>query len=170
VTIPKFAVQAIKKAHDIGWKPLHLLNSVSSSVGVVLKPAGLDASRDLLTTYYIQDPTDPQWKKLQGYKDWLAFMKKYYPDGNIEDAFNVYGYSAAQTLVHVIKQCGNDLSRENIMRQAANIKDLTLPMLLPGIKINTSPTDFAPIEQEQLAKFDGERWVLFGEIYDASKK
>ena len=168
VTIPKFAVQAIKKAHDIGWKPLHLLNSVSSSVGVVLKPAGLDASRDLLTTYYIQDPTDPQWKKLQGYKDWLAFMKKYYPDGNIEDAFNVYGYSAAQTLVHVIKQCGNDLSRENIMRQAANIKDLTLPMLLPGIKINTGPTDFAPIEQEQLAKFDGERWATFGELYDAS--
>ena len=170
VTIPKFAVQAIKKAHDIGWKPLHLLNSVSSSVGVVLRPAGLEASRDLLTTYYIQDPTDPQWKNLQGYKDWLAFMKKYYPEGNLEDAFNVYGYSVAQTLVHVLKQCGNDLSRENIMRQAASMKDLALPMLLPGIKINTSPTDFAPIEQEQLAKFDGERWVLFGEIYDASKK
>jgi branched-chain amino acid transport system substrate-binding protein len=170
VTIPKFASQAIKKAHDIGWKPLHLLNSVSSSVGVVLKPAGLDASKGLLTTYYIQDPTDPQWKNLQGYKDWLAFMKKYYPEGNIEDAFNVYGYSVAQTLVHVLKQCGNDLSRENVMRQAANIKDLPLPMLLPGIKINTSPTDFAPIEQEQLAKFDGERWVLFGEIFDASKK
>jgi branched-chain amino acid transport system substrate-binding protein len=166
VTIPKFAVQAIKKAHDIGWKPLHLLNSVSSSVGVVLRPAGLEASRDLLTTYYIQDPTDPQWKNLQGYKDWLAFMKKYYPEGNLEDAFNVYGYSVAQTLVHVLKQCGNDLSRENIMRQAASMKDLALPMLLPGIKINTSPTDFAPIEQEQLAKFDGERWVLFGEICD----
>jgi branched-chain amino acid transport system substrate-binding protein len=170
VTIPKFAVQAIKKAHDIGWKPLHLLNSVSSSVGVVLKPAGLEASTGLLTTYYIQDPTDPQWQKLQGYKDWLAFMKKYYPEGSIEDAFNVYGYSVAQTLVHVLKQCGNDLSRENIMRQAANIKDLPLPMLLPGIKINTSPTDFAPIEQEQLAKFDGERWALFGEMFDASKK
>jgi branched-chain amino acid transport system substrate-binding protein len=170
VTIPKFAVQAIKKAHDIGWKPLHLLNSVSSSVGVVLKPAGLDASKGLLTTYYIQDPTDPQWKNGEGYKDWLAFMKKYYPEGSIEDAFNVYGYSVAQTLVHVLKQCGNDLSRENIMRQAASLKDLTVPMLLPGIKINTSPTDFAPIEQEQLAKFDGERWVLFGEIYDASKK
>jgi branched-chain amino acid transport system substrate-binding protein len=170
VTIPKFAVQAIKKAHDIGWKPLHLLNSVSSSVGVVLKPAGLEASKGLLTTYYIQDPTDPQWKNGQGYKDWLAFMKKYYPEGSIEDAFNVYGYSVAQTLVHVLKQCGNDLSRENIMRQAASIKDLTVPMLLPGIKINTSPTDFAPIEQEQLAKFDGERWALFGEIYDGSKK
>jgi branched-chain amino acid transport system substrate-binding protein len=170
VTIPKFAVQAIKKAHDIGWKPLHLLNSVSSSVGVVLKPAGLEASKGLLTTYYIQDPTDPQWKNGQGYKDWLAFMKKYYPEGSIEDAFNVYAYSVAQTLVHVLKQCGNDLSRENIMRQAASIKGLTLPMLLPGIKINTSPTDFAPIEQEQLAKFDGERWALFGEIYDASKK
>jgi branched-chain amino acid transport system substrate-binding protein len=170
VTIPKFAVQAIKKAHDIGWKPLHLLNSVSSSVGVVLKPAGLEASKGLLTTYYIQDPTDPQWKNGQGYKDWLAFMKKYYPEGSIEDAFNVYAYSVAQTLVHVLKQCGNDLSRENVMRQAASIKGLTLPMLLPGIKINTSPTDFAPIEQEQLAKFDGERWALFGEIYDASKK
>jgi len=170
VTIPKFAVQAIKKAHDIGWKPLHLLNSVSSSVGVVLKPAGLEASTGLLTTYYIQDPTDAQWQKLQGYKDWLAFMKKYYPEGSIVDAFNVYGYSVAQTLVHVLKQCGNDLSRENIMRQAANLKDLPLPMLLPGIKINTSPTDFAPIEQEQLAKFDGERWALFGEMFDASKK
>jgi branched-chain amino acid transport system substrate-binding protein len=170
VTIPKFAVQAIKKAHDIGWKPLHLLNSVSSSVGVVLKPAGLEASKGLLTTYYIQDPTDPQWKNGQGYKDWLAFMKKYYPEGSIEDAFNVYGSRVAQTLVHVLKQCGNDLSRENIMRQAASLKDLTVPMLLPGIKINTSPTDFAPIEQEQLAKFDGERWALFGEIYDGSKK
>jgi branched-chain amino acid transport system substrate-binding protein len=170
VTIPKFAVQAIKKAHDIGWKPLHLLNSVSSSVGVVLKPAGLEASKGLLTTYYIQDPTDPQWKNGQGYKDWLAFMKKYYPEGSVEDAFNVYAYSVAQTLVHVLKQCGNDLSRENVMRQAASIKGLTLPMLLPGIKINTSPTDFAPIEQEQLARFDGERWALFGEIYDASKK
>jgi branched-chain amino acid transport system substrate-binding protein len=170
VTIPKFAVQAIKKAHDIGWKPLHLLNSVSSSVGVVLKPAGLEASKGLLTTYYIQDPTDPQWKNGQAYKDWLVFMKKYYPEGSIEDAFNVYAYSVAQTLVHVLKQCGNDLSRENVVRQAASIKDLTVPMLLPGIKINTSATDFAPIEQEQLAKFDGERWVLFGEIYDASKK
>jgi branched-chain amino acid transport system substrate-binding protein len=170
VTIPKFAVQAIKKAHDIGWKPLHLLNSVSSSVGVVLKPAGLEASKGLITTFYIKDPTDPQWKKDKAYQDWLAFMKKYYPEGNIEDGFNVYGYSVAQTLIHVLKQCGNDLSRQNIMKQAASIKDLSLPMLLPGVKVNTGADDFYPIEQEQLAKFDGERWALFGELFDASKK
>jgi len=170
VTIPKFAVQAIKKAHDVGWKPLHLLNSVSSSVGVVLKPAGLEASKDIITARYLKDVTDPQWKNDAGYKDWLAFMQKYYPDGSTVDDFNVYAYTVAQGLVHVLKQCGNDLSRENIMKQAANIKDLSLPMLLPGIKVNTTPTDFYPLEQEQLAKFDGERWVNFGEIYDASKK
>ena len=170
VSIPKFAVQAIKKSHDIGWKPLHLLNSVSSSVGVVLKPAGLEASKGLITTFYIKDPTDPQWKKDKAYQDWLAFMKKYYPDGNIEDGFNVYGYTVAQSLIHVLKQCGSDLSRQNIMKQAASIKDLALPMLLPGVKLNTGPDDYYPIEQEQLAKFDGERWALFGELYDASKK
>src|SRR5881392_2694289 len=170
VTIPKFAVQAIKKAHDIGWKPLHLLNNVSASVDVVLRPAGLEASKDLITALYLKDPTDPQWRNDAGMKDWLVFMQKYYPDGNTKDAFNVYAYTVAQGLVHVLKQCGKDLSRENIMRQAASIKDLALPLLLPGIKVNTSPTDFYPIEQEQLAKFDGERWVLFGEVYDAGKK
>jgi len=170
ITIPKYAVQAIKKAHDIGWKPLHFLNNVSSSVGQVLKPAGIDASKDLITSLYLKDPTDPAWKNDQGYKDWVAFMQKYYPEGKLEDGFNVYGYSAAQTLVQVLKQCGNDLSRANVMKQAASLKDFSLPMLLPGIKVNTSPTDFYPIEQEQLAKFDGERWVLFGEVYDASKK
>jgi branched-chain amino acid transport system substrate-binding protein len=170
VTIPKFAVQAIKKAHDIGWKPLHLLNNVSASVDVVLKPAGLEASRELITALYLKDPTDPQWKDDPGMKEWLAFMQKYYPEGNTKDAFNVYGYTVAQTLVQTLKQAGNDLSRANIMKQAASIKDLALPLLLPGIKINTGPNDFYPIEQEQLAKFDGERWVLFGEIYDAGKK
>jgi branched-chain amino acid transport system substrate-binding protein len=170
ITIPKFAAQAIKKAHDIGWKPLHLLNNVSASVGSVLKPAGFEASKDLITAQYLKDPTDPQWKNDQGFKDWLAFMKKHYPDGNVEDAFNVYGYTVAQTIVQTLKQCGNDLSRENVMRQAASLKNLELPMLLPGIKINTGPKDFYPIEQERLARFDGERWVLFGEIYDASKK
>jgi len=170
VTIPKFAVQAIKKAHDIGWKPLHLLNNVSASVDVVLKPAGIEASRDLITALYLKDPTDPQWKNDQGMKDWLAFMQKYYAEGNTKDVFNVYAYTVAQGLAQVLKQCGSDLSRENIMKQAANLKNLALPLLLPGIKVNTGPTDFYPLEQEQLAKFDGERWVLFGEIYDASKK
>jgi branched-chain amino acid transport system substrate-binding protein len=170
VSIPKFATQAIKKAHDIGWKPVHLLNSVSSSIGVVLKPAGVEAAKDIITSRYLKDPTDPAMKNDQGYKDWVTFMKKYYAEGALNDDFNVFGYTVAQGLVHVLKQCGNDLSRENIMKQAANIKDLSLPMLLPGIKVNTSPTDFYPIEQEQLAKFDGERWVNFGEIYDASKK
>jgi branched-chain amino acid transport system substrate-binding protein len=170
ITTPKFAAQAIKKAHDIGWKPLHLLNNVSNSVASVLKVAGFDASKGLISTFYLKDPTDPQWKNDAGFKEWLAFMKKYAPDGNVEDIFNVYGYSVAQTLVAVLKQCGNDLSRANVMKQAANIKDLALPMFLPGVKVNTSPTDFYPIEQEQLARFDGERWVLFGEIYDAGKK
>ena len=170
VTTPKFAAQAIKKAADIGWKPVHLLNNVSNSVGAVLKPAGIEASKGLITTFYLKDPTDPQWKNDQGYKDWVAFMDKYYPDGNKADVFTVYGYTVAQSLMQVLKQCGNDLSRANIMKQAASLKDLALPMFLPGVKINTSPTDFYPIEQEQLAKFDGERWVLFGEIYDASRK
>ena len=170
ITIPKFAVQAIKKSHDIGWKPTHFLNNVSSSLGTVLKPAGLDASRGLITALYGKVVTDPQWKNDKGFLEWVAWMKKYYPEGALDDDANAYAYGVAQTMVHVLKQCGNDLSRANIMRQAANIKNLELPMLLPGIKINTSPTDFAPIEQEQLAKFDGERWVLFGELYDASKK
>ena len=170
VTIPKFAVQAIKKAHDIGWKPLHLLNNVSSSLGTTLKPAGLEASKGLITALYMKEITDPQWKNDKGYLDWVAWMKKYYPEGALDDQANAYAYSVAQTLVQVLKQCGNDLSRENIMKQAASLKNLELPLLLPGIKINTSATDFAPIEQEQLARFDGERWVLFGELYDAAKR
>jgi branched-chain amino acid transport system substrate-binding protein len=170
ITIPKFAVQAIKKSHDIGWKPLHLLNNVSSSLGTVLKPAGLEASRGLITALYMKEVTAPQWTNDKGFQDWVAWMKKYYPEGALDDQANAYAYSVAQTLVHVLRQCGNDLSRENIMKQAASIKDLELPMLLPGIKINTSPADHAPIEQERLAKFDGEIWSLFGELFDASKK
>jgi len=170
VTIPKFAVQAIKKAHDIGWKPTHFLNNVSSSLGTTLKPAGLDASKGLITALYMKEITDPQWKNDKGFLDWVAWMKKYYPEGALDDQANAYAYSVAQTLVQVLKQCGNDLSRENILKQAANLRNLELPLLLPGIKINTSAADHAPIEQEQLAKFDGERWVLFGELYDAGKK
>jgi branched-chain amino acid transport system substrate-binding protein len=170
VTIPKFAVQAIKKAHDIGWKPAHFLNNVSSSLATVLKPAGVEASRGLITALYMKEITDPQWQKDKGFQDWVAWMKKYYPEGALDDQSNAFGYTVAQAMVQVLKQCGNDLSRENIMKQATNLKSLEFPLLLPGIKVNTSPTDHAPIEQEQLAKFDGERWGLFGELYDASKK
>ena len=170
VTIPKFAVQAIRKAHDIGWKPTHFLNNVSSSYASVLKPAGVEASRGLITALYTKVVTDPQWKNDKGFQDWVVWMKKYYPEGALDDQANAFGYNVAILMVQVLKQCGNDLSRENIMKQAANVKNFELPLLLPGIKINTSPTDFAPIEQEQLAKFDGERWALFGEMFDAVRK
>ncbi|HEX2438324.1 MAG TPA: ABC transporter substrate-binding protein [Methylomirabilota bacterium] len=170
VTIPKFAVQAIKKAHDIGWKPTHFLNNVSSSLATVLKPAGLDASKGLITSLYMKEVTDPQWKNDKGFQDWVAFMKKYYPDGALDDQSNAFGYTAAQAMTQVLKQCGTDFSRENILKQAENLKNVEFPMLLPGIKVNTSPTDHAPIEQEQLAKFDGERWVLFGDLLEAVKK
>jgi len=170
ITTPKFAAQAIKKAHEIGWKPLHFLNNVSSSLGTVLKPAGLDASRDLITALYMKEVTDPQWRNDKGFQDWVAFMKKYYPDGALDDQSNGFGYNVAILMTQVLKQCGNDFSRENIMKQAASVKNFELPLLLPGIKVNTSPTDFAPIEQEQLAKFDGEKWALFGEVIEAVRK
>ena len=170
ITTPKFAAQAIKKAAEIGWKPLHFLNNVSASVGSVLTPAGLDNSKDIITTQYIKDPTDPQWANDKGFQDWVAFMKKYMPSGNLADGFNVYGYNVAQGLVHLLKMCGDNLTRENVMKQAANFKNVSFEMLLPGIAVTTGPDDFAPIQQEQLQKFEGDRWVLFGEIYDASKK
>ena len=164
VTTPKFAAQAIKKAHEIGWKPVHLLNNVSNSVGSVLKPAGLEASKDILSTGYLKDPTDPTWNDDAGKKEWLAFMDKYFPDGDKTSSFTVYGYSVAMTLAQVLRQCGDDLTRESVMKQAANLKDLQLPMALPGIKINTSEKDFFPFEQMQMQKFTGERWELFGPI------
>jgi branched-chain amino acid transport system substrate-binding protein len=169
ITTPKFAAQAIRKAADIGWKPLHFLNNVSDSVGSVLTPAGLDKSVGLITSLYQKDPTDPQWQDSPEYLEWVAWMDKYNPAGAKTDQFNVYGYNAAMTLVQLLKQCGDDLSRANVMRQAANLKNLELPMLLPGVVINTSSTDFYPIESMQLAKFDGEKWVLFGDVIDASQ-
>jgi branched-chain amino acid transport system substrate-binding protein len=164
VTTPKFAAQAIKKAHEIGWKPVHLLNNVSNSVGSVLKPAGLEASKDVLSTGYLKDPTDPTWNNDAGKKEWLAFMDKYFPEGDKTSSFTAYGYSVAQTLHEVLKKAGDNLTRENVMKQAASLKDVTQPMLLPGITINTSATDFYPIEQMQMQKFNGERWELFGPI------
>jgi branched-chain amino acid transport system substrate-binding protein len=160
---PKFAAMAIRKVYDIGWRPTHFLMSVSASVAAVLKPAGFDKSQGLISAEYLKDPTDAQWKDDKGINDWLAFMRKYYPKGNIADSFNVYGYSAAQTLVQVLKQCGNDLSRENIMKQAANL-DMDLPLLLPGIKVYTTPADFFPVKKMRLAHFEGEQWVLFGDV------
>ena len=169
ITTPKFAAQAIRKAADIGWQPLHLLNNVSNSVGSVLTPAGLDKSTGLITSLYQKDPTDPQWQDTQDYRDWSAWMDKYNPEADKSDQFNVYGYNAAMTLVHVLEQCADNLTRENVMAQAANIQNLELPMLLPGVVIDTSADDFFPIESMMLAKFDGEKWVLFGDVIDASK-
>jgi len=164
VTTPKFAAQAIRKAHEIGWKPVHLLNNVSNSVGSVLKPAGFDAAKDVLTTSYYKDPTDPTWKDDAQYRKWSDFITKYLPDGDRTSSFTVYGYAVAETMVQVLKQCGDNLTRENVMKQAANLKDVEIEMLLPGIKINTSATDFFPIEQMQMMRFNGERWELFGPV------
>jgi branched-chain amino acid transport system substrate-binding protein len=160
---PKFGAQAIRKAYDIGWRPLQFLAAVSTSIGAVLIPAGPEKAKGIVSIVYFKDPTDPKWHDDPGYQDWLAFMKQYYPDGNLADNFNVVGYATVQTLVAVLKQCGADLSRENIMKQAAHL-DLELPMLLPGIKITTSPTDFRPIKQVRLQRVDGEHWVPFGDI------
>jgi branched-chain amino acid transport system substrate-binding protein len=167
ISTPKFAAQAIRKAYDIGWKPMHFLNNVSSSVGSVLTPAGLDKSVGILTTQYGKDPTDPAWANDPGMNRWREFMKKYYPEGSLIDASNVYGYSVSQTLEQVLKQAGNDLSRANIMKQAASLKDFVTDAALPGIKINTSATDFAPIQQMQLARFDGKTWARFGDVMGA---
>jgi branched-chain amino acid transport system substrate-binding protein len=164
VTIPKFAAQAIRKAYDIGWRPLHILNNVSASVGSVLKPAGLNKSVGLITAIYLIDPADPQWKNDPALKAYKAWFEKYYPEGDIKDAFNVAGYVIGEGVVEVLKRCGNDLSRENVMKQMASIKALEVPMMLPGIKWNTSPDDFFLIESAQLARFDGKEWKLFGKV------
>ncbi len=164
ITTPKFAAQAIKRAHDMGWKPLHFLNNVSSSVGAVLMPAGLDKSKGLITAAYIKDSTDTQWNKDPSMQRWRDFMKKYMPNADLNDALHVYGFAVAQLMAHVIKQCGDDLTHENLLKQATNLKSLELDGLLPGIKITTSATDYFPIEQLQLQQFDGTRWVLFGPL------
>jgi branched-chain amino acid transport system substrate-binding protein len=166
--IPKFAAQAIRKAAEIQWKPLHVLSSIGSSVAATLKPAGLENAKDLVSDFYLKDPTDLQWTDDPGYKDWVAFMDKYYPEGDKTDSGNVAGPSSAATAVQVLKQCGDELTRENVMRQAADLHGFTVPMLLPGITINTSPTDFAPIKQIQMARFDGERWRLFGPLINGA--
>ncbi|HLZ05148.1 MAG TPA: ABC transporter substrate-binding protein [Bradyrhizobium sp.] len=164
ITTPKFAAQAIKKIAEIDWHPLQILSNVSASVGGVTKPAGYENSQGILSAAYLKDGADPQWDDDPGMKKFLAFLAKYYPEGNRLDASTAYGYAAAQTMAKVLKMCGDDLTRENIMKQAASLHDFVPDTLLPGIKINTSPADFAPIEQLQMMRFKGEKWELFGDI------
>ena len=164
---PKFAAQAIRKTYDIGWTPVRYVTDVSLSVAAVMKPAGLEKSKGVITAVYYKDATDPHWADDPGFKQFSAFVGKYLSPSEMADSNTTYGTLAAATMVQTLKQCGADLSRENIMRQAASLKNLELPMLLPGVKINTSPENFYPIRQMQLAKFDGENWVVFGELIQA---
>jgi ABC-type branched-subunit amino acid transport system substrate-binding protein len=167
IATPKFAAQAIKKVGEIEWKPLHFLNNVSASVGSVLKPAGFENAQDIISAAYIKDASDPQWNDDPGMKEFYAFLTKDFPEGDKLDQSTGVGYGVSQTLVQVLKQCGDNLTRENVMKQAANLKDFRTEVLLPGIKINTGPDDFAPISQLQLMRFKGERWNLFGDIISA---
>ncbi|TMH47191.1 MAG: ABC transporter substrate-binding protein [Betaproteobacteria bacterium] len=164
ITTPKFAAQAIRAAYDSGWKPTHYLNNVSNSVGSVLKPAGIEKAVGIITSAYVKDPTDKRWANDPGMKAWRDFMAKYNPDGDTSDPFNVYGYTVAATLEQVLKQCGDTLTRENVMKQAASLKRFRIDTLLPGITISTGPSDYAPIEAMQLERFNGHEFELFGEV------
>ena len=170
ITTPKFAAQAVRKAWDSGWKPLHIVNNVGASVGSVLIPAGLEKSVGLLTMQYYKDPNDPQWKDDPSMLEWRGFMGRYYREGDPKDASNLYAYITAQLMTQILKQCGNDLSRENVMKQAANLKGIKLPLLLPGMSVDTSPTDYFPIQQGQLARFTGTLWQGFGEVINTDAR
>jgi branched-chain amino acid transport system substrate-binding protein len=167
ISTPKFAAQAIKKMAEIQWKPQHFLNNVSASVGAVIKPAGYENAQDIISAAYLKDPSDKQWDTDPGMKEFYAFMAKDFSEGDKLDGGTVTGYGVAQTLVEVLKMCGDNLTRENVMKQAASLKDFRTEVLLPGIKINTGPTDFAPISSLQLMKFKGEKWELFGDVINA---
>jgi ABC-type branched-subunit amino acid transport system substrate-binding protein len=164
IATPKFAAQAIKKVAELGWKPVHILNNVSGSIGSVLKPAGFENSKGIISTAYFRDQTDPAMANDAGVKEWTAFMDKYYPEGDKTNNSNVSAYTTARLMVQVLKQCGDNLTRENVMRQAANLKNIKLGMLLPGISVNTSPTDYFPLEELQMRRFNGEGWELFGPV------
>lgn len=164
ITTPKFAAQAIRKAFEIGWRPQQYLNSVSNAVASVMLPAGAEASTGIISSNYIKDPTDPQWAGSAEHDAWLEWMRRWHPGGDVRDSFNVYAYSVAQTIEQVLRQCGNELTRDNVMRQAANL-DFTLPMLLPGVRVRTAPDDYFPIESLQLMRFSGRGWERFGKIY-----
>jgi branched-chain amino acid transport system substrate-binding protein len=167
ISTPKFAAQAIKKMAELEWKPMHLMTDVSISIGAVMKPAGLEASEGVLSAGYLKDASDPQWKNDEGMKKFMAFADKYMPGSNISDANMVYGFAAAQTMVQVLKQAGDNLTRENVMKQAASLKGFAPDTLVPGITITTSPTDFAPVEQLKMMQFKNGQWELFGDIISA---
>jgi branched-chain amino acid transport system substrate-binding protein len=161
---PKQAAQAIRKVADLGWKPVQYLANVSASVTSVLKPAGLDNSQGVITAAYLKDPSDKQWETEADFKEWRAWLQKYLPNANPADSFNAYAYAVSATMREVLKRCGNELTHANLMKQAANLRDLSVPMLLPGIRINTSATDFYPIQAVRLQRFNGETWELFGDV------
>jgi branched-chain amino acid transport system substrate-binding protein len=163
---PKFAAQAIKKIADLGWKPVHILDINATSVGAVMQPAGMENSKGVISVNYGKDPSDPTWKDDAGMKKYLAFMAKYYPEGDKESLFNVYGYSTTQLLIEVLKRCGDDLTRENVMKQATSLKGVVSDLLLPGMSLSTSPTDYRVNKQLQMERFNGERWELFGPIIE----
>src|ERR1700691_5161033 len=165
---PKFAAQAIKKNAELGWHPVHIVDINATSVGAVLQPAGLDASKGVISVNYGKDPLDPTWKDDPGMKKYFDFMAKYYPEGDKNSSFNSYGYGTAQLMIHVLKQCGDDLTRENVLKQATNLKNVATDIALPGIKANTTPTDYRVNKQLQMMKFNGERWELFGPILEDS--
>jgi branched-chain amino acid transport system substrate-binding protein len=164
IAIPKFGALAVRKVAEIDWKPLHILNGIASSVGATLKPAGLENAKGIVSDTSFKDPTDPQWQNDAGYRQWLAFMDKYYPNGDKTDNQTVYGYSIGDTTARILKECGDDLTRENVMRQAVNLHNIELPMLIPGITLNSGPSDFQLIKQAQMRRFNGERYVPFGPV------
>ena len=168
VSLGKFAAQAIRKVAELGWKPVHLLNNVATSVGSVLEPAGLENAKDVLSSKYAKDPTDPAFKDDPDFRQWSTFMEMYFPEGDRTSSFTVTGYVLAHTL-QVLEQCGHDITRENVMKQAANLKDLKIPMLLPGITINTRADDYFPIKQMQMSRFTGERWEQFGPVFNGKE-
>ena len=164
IASPKFAAQSIRKVGGMNWKPLHLLTNVSASVGAVMIPAGPENGIGIISSNYLKDPTDPRWSNDAGMNEWRAFMAKYYPDGDVKDLGNISGFGLTHTMLAVLKQCGNDFSRENMLKQATNLHELENPVLLPGIKINTSSTNYRPIRQLQLMRWTGKTWDLFGDI------
>ena len=167
IATPKFAAQAIRKAYDIGWHPVQFIDNPAASVGTVMKPAGVEKAKGVLSTGFVKDPTDPQFANDADFKEWLAWMRKYFPEGSLEDPQNAVGYAQAQTMVQVLKQCGDDLTRENVMRQAAKLKNFHPDMLIDGVNLDTSPTNYEPMRKLRMVRFDGERFSYFGEIIDA---